>query len=267
MSNSGRPFLSSLYLYPFHPDLLHVLSDSMSLRREDTSSVRRHSSVVSSLSSVSSIDSQTVQSDPPAVPQQQNPETGDHRQSFNAFDGNADAVNSHAPAKIGGSHVQERFLSNTSDASNTNHHQTRRSSLSDVLFNWWLLELSGMVLSVGATFAIVGVVIQYHNRPLEDWPYRITINTLVSFLNSLAKGAMLLVVASAVSQLKWLWFHQSKAHSLNDIQLIDSASRGPLGALQLIWHTPRMDLASFSAVIIILSFGMDPFTQQILSFP
>ena len=124
-----------------------------------------------------------------------------------------------------------------------------------------------MILSIAATAAIVGVLIRYHNHPLQEWPYHITINTLISFLNSLAKEAMLLVAASAVSQLKWLWFHQSSARPLYDIQIFDDASRGPLGALQLVLNVPRIDLASFSALIIVLSFGMDPLAQQILSFP
>lgn len=155
-------------------------------------------------------------------------------------------------------------------ASRLEKHRARwpkRSSLSYYFFDWWLLELSSMLLSLASAAAIVGVLFHYQDRPLSDWPYRITINTLISFLNSLAKGAVLLVVASAVSQLKWLWFHQSKARSLKDIQLFDNASRGPLGALQLIFHTPKGILASLCSLVIILSFGMDPFTQQILSFP
>lgn len=168
-----------------------------------------------------------------------------------------------------GAFVHENVRSRPNSAGGNDRHQQgrRTSTISKVFYDWWLLELSGMILSIAAIAAIVGVLTRYHNQPLREWPYHITINTLISFLNSLAKGAMLLVAASTVSQLKWLWFHQSSARSLYDIQIFDDASRGPLGALQLLMHTPRMSLTSFSALVIVLSFGMDPFTQQILSYP
>lgn len=49
------------------------------------------------------------------------------------------------------------------------------------------------------------------------------------------------------------------------MQLLDDASRGPLGALQLLLHAPKLTLATLSGLIIFLSFAMDPFAQQILS--
>ena len=131
----------------------------------------------------------------------------------------------------------------------------------------WLLESSAMLVSILAMAAIVGVLLNYQNRPLEEWPYHVTINTLVSFLNTLAKGAVLLVSAQAISQLKWMWFHQSKTRALYEVQIFDDASRGPLGALQLLFQAPRVTLAALGASIIIFTFAMDPFTQQILSFP
>lgn len=118
---------------------------------------------------------------------------------------------------------------NAAKSDGRKRQRTNASSVvSDFFFNWSLIELSGMVLSLAATAAIIGVLLQYHDRPLQDWPYHITINTLISFLNSLAKGSMLLVIASAISQLKWSWFHHSGARPLNDMQLFDNASRGPL---------------------------------------
>lgn len=179
------------------------------------------------------------------------------------------ALSSNDESQDGEQNVWEKPVSKD-QASNSKKPGARwpkRSSLSYYFFDWWLLELSSMLLSLASAAAIVGVLAHYQDRPLSEWPYRITINTLISFLNSLAKGAVLLVVASAVSQLKWLWFHQSKAKSLKDIQLFDNASRGPLGALQLILHAPKGVLASFCSLVIIVSFGMDPFTQQVLSFP
>lgn len=66
---------------------------------------------------------------------------------------------------------------------------------------------------------------------------------------------------------RWIYFQQ-RAHSLLDLQIFDDASRGPMGALKLIWAVRLQALvAVIGAIIIVLTLAMDPFTQQILSFP
>lgn len=66
---------------------------------------------------------------------------------------------------------------------------------------------------------------------------------------------------------RWIYFQQ-RAHRLLDLQIFDEASRGPLGALKLIWTVRlRAIVAVTGAVIVILTMALDPFTQQILSFP
>jgi hypothetical protein len=49
---------------------------------------------------------------------------------------------------------------------------------------------------------------------------------------------MLLAVSAAISQFKWLEYQGSgKARSLQDIQVYDSASRGPWGALEMLLYS------------------------------
>lgn len=76
---------------------------------------------------------------------------------------------------------------------------------------------------------------------------------------------MLFAVAESLSQLKWLWFRQPRM--LEEIQTFDDASRGPMGAAQLIIRTSAFHLATLGSLITILSLVMDPFAQQILSYP
>ncbi|KAF2831517.1 hypothetical protein CC86DRAFT_463392 [Ophiobolus disseminans] len=86
----------------------------------------------------------------------------------------------------------------------------------------------------------------------------------------------MLAVAGCISQLKWLYFKHS-ARSLNDIQIFDDASRGPLGAFELLTRLSPKGIfadrcsgagwASWAAVLTILALALDPFAQQILSFP
>ena len=50
-----------------------------------------------------------------------------------------------------------------------------------------------------------------------------------------AKGMLLLAVAESISQYKWLYFRGNGSKTLGDLQTYDTASRGPWGALQMLF--------------------------------
>ena len=52
----------------------------------------------------------------------------------------------------------------------------------------------------------------------------------------IAKLSFTSAIGSSLSQSKWLWYRQDRFRPLQDIQLFDDASRGPWGALALIFH-------------------------------
>jgi branched-subunit amino acid transport protein len=89
------------------------------------------------------------------------------------------------------------------------------------LHDWWL-EMLSCVVFVGALMAIVGAILPYQDQPLPQWPYHVSVNTLVSILIVIAKAAMLLVVAEGLSQLKWTWFRRKRP--LQDLARFDMAS-------------------------------------------
>lgn len=97
-----------------------------------------------------------------------------------------------------------------------------------------------------------------------NWQYSVSPNAVISIIVTAAKAAMLSLVTSCTSQLKW-----NKYQSLTRLyhmQLLDQASCGPWGALEVIWSmTPG--LATAGALLMILSMAIDPFAQQILAFP
>ena len=64
------------------------------------------------------------------------------------------------------------------------------------------------------------------------------LNGILSILSTVAKASMLLAVSASISQFKWLRFRNSgKARSLQDIQVYDNASRGPWGALEMLFYS------------------------------
>ena len=79
---------------------------------------------------------------------------------------------------------------------------------------------------------------------------------------------MLLAATESIGQAKWLLFRR-QSRDLADFKTIDEASRGPWGAFQLLYRfwDGRTILASAGAFIVLTSLAVDPFTQQILSYP
>lgn len=101
-------------------------------------------------------------------------------------------------------------------------------------FRAWLLEVLSIV---GSSFSLLGMIIllaQYDGKPIFSW-YGVNLNTIVSILSTASKGCLLLAVDAAVSQWKWIMF-SSNRQTLIKFSAIDSASRGPLGSLQLLWR-------------------------------
>ncbi|KAI0848145.1 hypothetical protein F5Y00DRAFT_262777 [Daldinia vernicosa] len=133
----------------------------------------------------------------------------------------------------------------------------------------WLWEFGAAVLSIGCTTAVVAVLYAFQGKELSSWNFifRISLNSFVSILSGLSRASLLVSVASCISQLKWIYFTKSAA-SLYRMEIFDLASRGPWGALVLLWHMNiKAKLAAAASLITILSFGIDPFSQQMLSYP
>lgn len=100
--------------------------------------------------------------------------------------------------------------------------------------DWWTWELCAILTSLISLAAIVLVLLLHEGRPLPDWPWSITINSLVSIFATIMSGTMLVPVAAGIGQAKWHWFQ--KDHALSDIEIYDQASRGPWGALKMVWQ-------------------------------
>jgi len=52
-----------------------------------------------------------------------------------------------------------------------------------------------------------------------------------------------------------------------DMELFGLASRGPLGALQLIIRLRRPNSAFLGSLIVLVGLAIDPFTQQVVTYP
>jgi hypothetical protein len=162
------------------------------------------------------------------------------------------------PSKLLSSPAVSEFktsYSQTSGKHKDGHHST-------ILHNWWL-EAIYCVLVVGSLIAIVATIYPYDGHPIPQWPYRLSINTLIAIYTTILKATMLMITAEGLSQLKWVWF--SRYRPLQDLTRYDMASRGPWGSLRLLWTLRGRDaVSSIGALVTVAALVIDPFTQQVV---
>jgi hypothetical protein len=134
----------------------------------------------------------------------------------------------------------------------------------------WILEIVSWLISAICMGAIVAVLIVLRDQPAAKWPFTrigFTLNAFVSVLSRIAGAALLLPVAEALGQLKWSWFIKGDSKKMWDFEMFDNASRGPWGALLLLIHTKGKTVAALGALVTIFALALDPFFQQLVSFP
>ncbi|KAK8016655.1 hypothetical protein PG993_014844 [Apiospora rasikravindrae] len=126
----------------------------------------------------------------------------------------------------------------------------------------WNLELLMCFLIFSMPFAALGTLLPYRGKPLPQWPFGITINSLLSIYSTILKAATGLVLSSGIAQLQWRWF--ATRRPLHDAIRYDEATRGPWGSLQIIWaHRLRQPLTALGALLMVLAIAIEPFVQQI----
>lgn len=68
------------------------------------------------------------------------------------------------------------------------------------LGNWWL-EILCLIVMTAALIAITFTLSMHQNRPLPEWPYSVSVNTLVAVYVVVLKAAMLLIITEGMSAL------------------------------------------------------------------
>lgn len=135
------------------------------------------------------------------------------------------------------------------------------------LFNYtgsWVPEIIAAVLSMVCLALLIGFLVYIHGRSYATWRYSVSPNAIISIIVTAAKATMLVLVPSCISQLKWNQYQTPTP--LYHMQIFDQASRGAWGSFLILWKiTPG--LATMGALLMILSLAIDPFAQQILTFP
>lgn len=120
--------------------------------------------------------------------------------------------------------------------------------------DWWVWEVLSLVISAIALAAIVIFLASLDDKPQPLWASAgrycvtipgidrsvcrrsgITVNSIVSWLGTLARICVLVPLSNGLGQLKWAWFSDGKGRPLADLDTFDAASRGVVGSVQLIF--------------------------------
>lgn len=135
---------------------------------------------------------------------------------------------------------------------------------SNNVFKRWLFEMICWLTSAACMAAIIFVYTHIKNRPIIEKGTS-TLLTLANVLGKVSSAALIVPTSEALGQLKWHWFHDSNA--LWDFEIFDKASRGPLGAMMLLFRTKGRSLAALGALLILLLLAIDTFFQQVIDLP
>lgn len=108
------------------------------------------------------------------------------------------------------------------------------------------LALSGICM-----ISILTLLLHFGDKSISAWHSKLEISTILSILATALNTSTILAATSALGQLKWIWF-SGMGRKLQDFQLMDDASRGPLGAILLLLRRPWSLLACLGSVVVIM---------------
>ncbi|KAF2421508.1 hypothetical protein EJ08DRAFT_564718, partial [Tothia fuscella] len=91
----------------------------------------------------------------------------------------------------------------------------------------WYLETITLMSSFCCLVVMTILLYKFDGSPTFRW-YGLSLNVIVSILSTTSKAWLLLAVSATISQWKWVMF-KTRNHSLADFEVVDDASRGPLG--------------------------------------
>ncbi|KAL2784338.1 hypothetical protein BJX66DRAFT_344155 [Aspergillus keveii] len=145
--------------------------------------------------------------------------------------------------------------------------QRNKDNWQRLLQDTLLWEFGSALFSTCCFVSICAVLFAYDGKVRPTWKLGLSLNAAISILATRCRSALTLVVSEAVSQLKWLWAKDGEPKQLLGMQAFDNASRGPLGALTMLFKYSGRSLVSLGAALTILMLAFEPFVQQILSYP
>ena len=149
-----------------------------------------------------------------------------------------------------------------------NYRTQRRGFFSSI--RWWLPEIGASLVSVACFVALVAVVRHFQGVGVQDTglPSNLTLNGLIALLSTFNRVALMVPIASAMSQEVWVWLSETRKRrkgQLRDLETTDAASRSAFGSFLFLFQYRRSWLAYSCALVTLVSLVFGTFTQQLLA--
>ncbi|KAK8123125.1 hypothetical protein PG984_011795 [Apiospora sp. TS-2023a] len=129
----------------------------------------------------------------------------------------------------------------------------------------WTMEITTMALCLAAVVTSTVLLFYADGRPLTDYTFFISFNTLISILSAVARATLAFAVGSCLGQWKWNWFSRRSGTPVVFASFED-ASRGPWGSFWLICRLRARHWAAIGALVTLLMLGFEPFMQAIIYY-
>lgn len=97
------------------------------------------------------------------------------------------------------------------------------------------MEISTMALCLAAVVTSTVLLFYADGRPLTDYNFFISFNTLISILSAIARATLAFAVGSCLGQWKWNWFSR-RSGTPAMFASFEDASRGPWGSFWLLYR-------------------------------
>ena len=126
----------------------------------------------------------------------------------------------------------------------------------------WTFELLSMLASVVLLVTLIIYLQKWDGRPIAAFDSHITLNTLTLVLSLCSKLSMLMPLSSSIGQLRWIRAKQGT--TLKSFYILDLASRGPLGAIRVMFSKFTY-AGAIGSLIVALTLAFEAFAQQAIS--
>lgn len=124
--------------------------------------------------------------------------------------------------------------STTPNVKEAKYNDGKRTTWSLLQKRQWKFETCLLFLSVCSLVAIIILLAVEDGTTLASWKFYFSLNTVVSVLGTISRASFASSVGSCIAQEKWNWFRK-RQDPLYLFDRFDSASRGPLGSLRLLY--------------------------------
>ncbi|KAK8043423.1 hypothetical protein PG993_005853 [Apiospora rasikravindrae] len=129
----------------------------------------------------------------------------------------------------------------------------------------WVMEISTMILCLSSVVTSTVLLFYANGRPLTDYNFFISFNTLISILAAIARATLAFAVGSCLGQWKWNWFSK-RSDTPVMFASFEDASRGPWGSFWLLCHLRIRHWVNIGACVTLLMLGFEPFMQALIYY-